>query len=205
MTFQNLKTAFCLALVGSVLCGGVVAKVRTRPHHTALVVGWRDEMNDLSTWQSLGGINGPDIFASRAGAMTLRMPQVPQGFPYTYQWGGVTRQASVDLGRYPVIVACVSRVGDGSYAHLDVAEHDFGGKPVRALRTPTLQGKGLSILDVGQAWGPQTRRVQLRLIVGGALTGASCEYAWVRFVRREDVAKLQAQVQTSSQPVRLEP
>lgn len=137
--------------------------------------------------------------------MTLRLPQVPQGYPYSCQWGGVTRQASVDLGRYPVMVACVSRVGDGSYAHLELAEHDFAGKSVRTLRTPTLQGKGLSIMDVGQAWGPQMRRINLRLIVGGALSGASCEYAWVRFVRREDVPKLQAQAQTSDQQVRLEP
>ena len=199
--FLNLKTAFCLVLVGGMTCSAVVARPRTR--HAALVVGWHDEMNDLSTWQSLGGINGPDIFAARAGAMTLRLPQVPQGYPYTYQWGGVTRQASVDLGRYPVLVACVSRVGDGSYAHLELEERDFSGKSVRTLRAPTLQGKGLSVMDVGQAWGPQTRRINLRLIVGGALSGTSCEYAWVRFVRREDVAKLQAQ--TSDQQVRLEP
>ena len=35
-------------LVGGVLCGAVVARPRTK--HTALVVGWHDEMNDLSTW-----------------------------------------------------------------------------------------------------------------------------------------------------------
>ena len=34
-------------------------------------------------------------------------------------------------------------------------------------------------------------RLTLRLIVGGRLTGAKCEYDWVRFVRREDVGYLQ--------------
>ncbi len=75
---------------------------------------------------------------------------------------------------------------------MDIEERDIEGHAVRGIRTPTLLSPGLSIQDVGQAWGPQTRRVYLRLIVGGGLSGASCDYAWVRFVRREDVSKLQA-------------
>lgn len=199
MKFMKRESALCLLLVGYMACGAVIAK----PKRSVITVGWHDEMNDLSAWQPLGGVNEPDVFAARFGAMTLRLPHVAEGFPYTYQWGGVTRRASVDLSRYPVLVACVSRVQDGSYAHLDMEERDFAGRPIRSLRTPTLQGRGLSILDVGQAWGPQTRRIHLRLIVGGSPSGASCEYAWVRFVRREDVPKLQAGL--SGQQVTLEP
>jgi hypothetical protein len=149
-------------------------------------------MNDVRPWQPLPGINEPDVLTPTRGAMTLRMPPVAPGFPYTYQWGGVTRRATVDLGPFPVLVAFVRRIGDGSYAHLDLEERDIAGRAARTLRTPTLQSRGLIVLDVGRAWGPQTRRIHLRLITGGPLTGAACEYAWVRFVPREDLSRLQA-------------
>jgi hypothetical protein len=203
MTFRFRKigplgTACCLALACDMmsLSGGAVCG-QSKSKWPLPDQGWHDEMNDLSAWKPLEGINEPDVFAARSGAMTLRMPHVPAGFPYSYQWGGVTRRASVDLGAYPVLVAYVSRLQQGSYAHLDLEERDYAGKPVRTLRTPMLQGKqdkGLIILDVGKEWGKETRRVHLRLIVGGPLSGAACEYAWVRFVRREDVPKLQARL-----------
>ena len=199
MKFMRPGIVLCLLLAGYMTCGAVIAK----PKRPVLTVGWHDEMNDFSAWQPLGGENEPDVFATRLGAMTLRLPHVSEGFPHTYQWGGVTRRAGVDLSRYPVLVAYVSRVQDGSYAHLDLEERNHAGRPVRSLRTPVLQGRGLSILDVGQAWGTQTRRIHLRLIVGGPLSGASCEYAWVRFVRREDVPELQAR--SSGRQVTLEP
>lgn len=182
----------CLTLAGCLTCG--IALARPKRPAPIPVVGWHDEMNDITAWQPLPAENEPDVLTVHTGAMTLRLPHVPDGHPYPYQWGGVTRRATVELKQSPVLVAYVSAVKDGSYAHLDMEERDFAGKPVRTLRTPTLQGKGLIVLDVGQSWGTETRRIHLRAIVGGALTGAECEYAWVRFVRREDVAKLQASV-----------
>lgn len=157
---------------------------------TPLTVGWHDELNSIREWQPIGLENAADVFAARPGAMTLRLPRVPDGFPYTYQWSGVTRTVVVDLDRYPVIVARLTSIGKGSYAHLDIEERDFSGKAVRILRSNTLKEPGLSIADVGRSWGGYTRRIVLRLIVGGELSGASCEYAWVRFIRREDLPRL---------------
>lgn len=152
-----------------------------------LVVGWHDEMNGLSLWKQLGTDNPPDVYASRPGLLTLRLPHVPDGFPYTYQWNGVTRSISADLGRYPVLVARVIGVEAGSYAHLDIEERDVSGRMARGWRSPTLTAPGLSIIDLGKEVAPDVRRLTLRLIVGGRLEGAKCEYSWVRFVRREDV------------------
>ena len=201
---------------GMVLAGGAAAEIGTlgdeRPPQPALQqsrdrlkvgVGWHDEMNEPGRWQPAGAGIEPDVFSARRGRVTLRLPHVPEGFPHAYQWGGVTRRADVDLGRYPVLVAYVSGVREGSYAHLDLEERDYGGRPVRALRTPTLRGPGLTVLDVGREWGPETRRMHLRLIVGGPLSGASCEYSWVRFVRREDVPRLEADL--AARKVELKP
>jgi hypothetical protein len=129
------------------------AAATAKPRRPAIAVGWQDEMNDVGGWQPFSGGNDPDVFAARFGAMTLRLPDAPEGFPHAWKWGAVTRRASVDLGRYPVLAAYVSRVDDGSYAHLDVEERDYAGRPVRSLRTPTLQGRGLNVVDVGQTWG----------------------------------------------------
>ncbi|HTE20022.1 MAG TPA: hypothetical protein VK689_16785 [Armatimonadota bacterium] len=196
-------------LMAAALCsaGGVAAEigpVGDRPakptvvqqsaDRVKLAAGWRDEMGEPRKWGPIGAGIAPEVFVARAGIVGLRLPQAPDGFPYPYQWGGVTRRVNVDLGRYPMLVAYVSRVQDGSYAHLDVEERARDGRPIRTLRTPTLHAPGLIVLDVGREWGPQTRRMHLRLIAGGPLSGASCEYDWVGFVRREDIPRLQAQL-----------
>ncbi len=156
-----------------------------------LAVGWHDEMNDPGNWRPLGSENPPDVYASRPGLLTLRLPHVPEGYSYAYQWSGVTRSISADLARYPVLIARVSSVEPGSYAHLDVEECDVSGHVTRSWRSPTLTQAGLTLIDLGRAIGPEVRRLTLRLIVGGALAGAKCEYNWVRFVGRRDLAYLQ--------------
>lgn len=172
--------------------------------HAPLVVGWHDEMNDAGSWQIIVVDNAPDVYAAHKGALTLRLPHVPEGFPYTYQWNGVMRTVSADLGRYPVLMAYVRDLDAGSYAHLTVEEHDAGGRTTRALRSTTITKAGLTFVDVGREWGGDVRRVTLRLIVGGGLNGARCEYDWVRFVRRADAAYLQEvpdfQAVTSTEP-----
>lgn len=162
-----------------------------RAAHGPLVVGWHDEMNDPALWKPLGAENPPDIYASSPGLLTLRLPHVPQGYAYTYQWSGVTRSISADLGHFPVLMARVSSLEKGSYAHLDIEERDAAGRVAHTWRSPTLTHAGLTAIDLGKEIGPEVRRLTLRLIVGGALPGAKCDYSWVRFVRREDVAYLQ--------------
>jgi hypothetical protein len=186
---MRLVIILCLLLLTSVI---VSSEGASKTKRAALVIGWHDEMNDPAAWEPLGLENQPAAYAARPGALTLRLPRVPAGFPYAYQWSGVTRTAVVDLDRYPVAVAYVPHLGEGSYAHLDFEERDYQGRALRTARSSTLQKPGLSVLDLGREWGMQTQRVVMRLIVGGQLSGAWCEYAWVRFVRREDLPRLEA-------------
>lgn len=171
----------------------------------ALAIGWHDEMNDPGLWHQLGMENPPDVYAARKGSVTLRLPHVPDGYPYQFQWSGVTRAVSADLGRYPILMARISSLEEGSYAHLDVEERDITGKAVRSWRSPTLTRPGITLVDMGKAAGADTRRLTLRLIIGGKLTGARGEYDWVRFVNRNDAAFLQAhadwQKVTSTEPL----
>jgi hypothetical protein len=178
--------AACWILLTGVATGG--AGRHGRPH--PITVGWNDELNALATWQPREGGMKADVFAERRGAMTLRLPHAPDGFPHAYQWGGVAGEASVDLGRYPVLVAHVLNVKPGSYTHLDLEQRDYAGKPTHVTVTPALQYPGVIVFDVGEKWGTDVRRLYLRINVGGSLSGAQAEYAWVRFVRREDVARL---------------
>jgi hypothetical protein len=103
-----------------------------------------------------------------------------------------------------VLMARVSSLQEGTYAHLDIEERDFNGRPVHSWRSPTLVHPGITAIDLGKEIGPTVRRLTLRLIVGGKLAGAKCDYSWVRFVRRGDVARLQEvpdeQAVTSREP-----
>lgn len=200
---MNCRPWKCLLLATAVL----PACIHAQAHSASLLplrIGWHDEMNRLGTWKPLAMENQPDIYAARPGLLTLRLPHVPSGFPYAYQWSGVTRSLSADLAHYPVLVAHVSRLDTGSYAHLEAEERDIAGHAVHIWRSPTLTRPGLTILDLGKEMGPSVWRLTLRLIVGGKLEGAECNYNWVRFVRREDVAYLQ-EVPTLQRIVSQEP
>lgn len=153
-------------------------------------VGWQDEMEVLSAWHPLPVGNKPQVWRREEGGLGLRLPQVPDGWPYQYQWSGVTREAIVDLGKYPVLLVKVDAVSPG-YAHLDIEERDNMGHAVRGKRTPALTGPGLIKLDLGDD-AKNVRRLTLRLIVGGPNEGAMVAYRWVRFVGREDAAKIEA-------------
>ena len=186
-----LKVFCVLSMLAVALASSLGQGSLKQRQHPPILVGWHDEMNDPGTWKPLALENQPDIYASRPGLLTLRLPHVPEGFPYQFQWSGVTRSISADLGRFPVLMAHVSSLDEGSYAHLDIEERGFSGNVVHVWRSPTLTRPGLTLIDLGKELGPNVRRLTLRLIVGGKLEGAKCEYNWVRFVRREDMAYLQ--------------
>jgi hypothetical protein len=186
-----LKTFYIMSLLLLTIVPSWGQKSVKQRQRAPLVVGWHDEMNDPGLWRPLGLENQPDIYASRPGAVTLRLPHVPEGFPYAFQWSGVTRSISADLAHYPVLVARVSSLEPGTYAHLDIEERGFTGRVAHTWRSSTLTKPGLALIDLGKEIGPFVQRLTLRLIVGGKLTGAKCEYNWVRFARREDVGYLQ--------------
>lgn len=196
-----------------------VAPSRAAPPPRGIAVGWHDEMDRLSAWRPLPE-NAPQTWLPETGGLALRLPHVPDGWPYAYQWSGATREAIVDLGRYPVLMARVDAVDPG-YAHLDLEERDVEGRAVRGRRTPALVAPGLIRLDLKpDATMPATRipatrisgtrdaetrdirRLTLRLIVGGPNEGAKVVYRWVRFVSRADADRLAAHPDL---PVRLAP
>ena len=148
-----------------------------------VAVGWNDEMEVLSAWRDLRTSNKPQVIRREEGGLALRLPQVPDRWPYQYQWSGLTREAVVDLGKYPVLLAKVDAVS--GYAHLDLEERDVDGNPVRGRRTPGLTTPGIIRLDLGDE-ARNVRRLTLRMIVGGPNEGASAAYRWVRFVSRAD-------------------
>ncbi|MBS1722151.1 MAG: hypothetical protein JSS66_03985 [Armatimonadetes bacterium] len=171
------------------------------PQADTMTCGWLDEMNNTFIWKPIAMENQPEVYSEQRGLLSMRLPHVPDGWPYAYQWSGVTRDIIVDLDRYPVLVARVSQLQQGSYAHLDIAELDIHGKESWTTRSTTLQTPGLSVADVGKE-RHGVRRLRLRLIVGGPNEGCSCSYSYVRFVSEEDQARLQKEPDWSR--VRLE-
>lgn len=130
--------------------------------------------------------NKPEVYTDRTHVLWMRLPHVPEGWPYQFQWSGVTTDTIVDLDRFPIVVAAVSRMKAKSYAHMDIGELDVSGKPAWGERSSTLTQTGLSIGDIGKDHHG-VRRLNLRLIVGGPNEGASAAYSYVRFIRREDL------------------
>lgn len=185
-----MRAHFLFALLALASGSALSQPPSKRRPTTPLTIGWHDEMNATENWKPLYPENQPDLYAERPGVLTLRLPHVPIGFPYQYQWSGVTRSISADLAHWPILIANVGSLDAGSYAHLDIEEHDLAGRTVRTFRSPTLTQPGLTSIDLGKAIDASVRRLTIRLIVGGKLAGAKCSYNWVRFVRREDLAYL---------------
>ena len=112
-----LKRLCILSLLTLVVTPSLGQKIGSkevkRPLRPPLVVGWHDELNEPGLWKPLSMENQPDIYAERPGAVTLRLPHVPENFPYAFQWSGVTRSISADLAHYPVLMARVSSLEPG--------------------------------------------------------------------------------------------
>lgn len=87
---------------------------------------WHDEMdNPLAAWTLTGSQNDPVPGVESPGVLTLTMPQVPVGYPHSYQWRAVTRTIAINTEQTPLLVARVSRLSDGGHTHLDVEVRDY--------------------------------------------------------------------------------
>ncbi len=167
-----------------------MAQVRHQDTHWPIVCGWADELDTPSGWAPLEVENKAHVYQPYRGSVLLGLDHVPSNWPYAYQWSGVTRDVTVDTGRYPVLLARVLWVQ--GYAHMDIDVLDSQGKPVKTLRTTTLNGPGLSELDFDPSDDPIPQALRLRLIVGGPNEGCSATYDWVRFVRKADAERLKS-------------
>lgn len=153
-------------------------------------LGWHDELNDLKPWRMLAVENRPRMTAPVRGALRLELARVPDGWPYSYQWSGVEREVTVDIGRHPFLTAHAAEVA--GYGHVDVDVLDREGKTVKNFRTSSVQASGVCFLDLSKDLDPAIYRLRLRLIVGGPIEGCSVTYNWVRFTSKQDGERLLA-------------
>ncbi|MBX3097423.1 MAG: hypothetical protein KF812_11220 [Fimbriimonadaceae bacterium] len=151
-----------------------------QPTHSVVAVGWNDEMNVPRLWRTLDVENKPVVTIPIPGSVRLTMRQVPAGWPYEYQWSGVTREATIDVGKSPFLAAHVTELL-GGYAHMDVDVLDAQGRVIKSIRSSTIQSGGVTWVDLSQHLTPATYRLRMRLIVGGSNQGCYATYSWVRF------------------------
>ena len=153
-------------------------------------VGWHDELDTRSRWSPLKMENHAFTASPVPGTLFLGLDHVPQNWPYLFQWSGVSQDAGVDLGNYPVLMARVPQVQ--GYAHLDIDVLGEAGEVLNTLRTTTLTKPGISTLDLGASLPAKYTQLRIRLIVGGPNDGCCATYNWVRFVSRPDAVFLTA-------------
>lgn len=161
-----------------------------------LAVGWSDEMSAQTRplWTS---VNGAEIAGTAGGgALTVRVGPTARGAFRS----AATRTAEVDLDRYPILA--VRALDVSREAHWYVALEEPGGDA--RIETPNRSSPGLIFFDLpAQANLAGKRALRIRLIVEGLRNGESAEFAWVRFVRRDDAERLREN--PDEQRVRLVP
>ena len=181
--------------------------VFNRPSHPPIQIGWHDEFCNLASWHALNMDNKAIIELASPGQLKLLLGQVPRDWPYAFQWSGIKQNIQADVAHFPVLMAYVGTVH--GYAHLDVDVLDADNKPVKTLRSSTINtstsssvlpgyghgsrldslpriAAGVSVVDLGKELLPSVYNLQIRLIVGGDNSGCKTTYHWVRFVARKD-------------------
>ena len=199
------SVAVIVALIGlAVSPGGAQANAnRNAAKQTqALAAGWRDELNQGAvrrwTWSPPRG--RADLSAPKSGVLRLRLGeqsesgQIPEPAQRTYYWASVYRYVTVDLDRFPVLAVRVVHVqGDNTWWDAIVQEYRGGtghGPETRASLT-NAQVPGLLLFDVPAETGMSGKKqLRLRLNVAGLQPGGAVDYTYVRFIRREDAARL---------------
>ncbi len=151
-------------------------------------MGWHDEMDRASRWKTASPGRPALAKCIDRGTVQLSLAHVPGGWPYEYQWSGVTRDAKVDISRFPVLMARVTKVH--GYAHMDIEVLDANKQVYKSFRASTLQNPGLTMIDFSKQLDPAIYTLRLRLIVGGPNEGCDATYDWVRFVSSQDADKL---------------
>lgn len=162
------------------------------PGPAPLVVGWHDEFTrSLGDWKPFPG-GGADVSRRRRGVLTLTLGPGAASDPRTFAWAGVSRVVDVNLDEYPVLAVRVVRLSRDCW--WDAVVQPVGpGAP--EVKTDSLPERGLLLFDVRARVGPtgDRQRLRLRLNVAGLRRGGSVDYAWVRFIRREDAERLRRQ------------
>lgn len=140
---------------------------------------FRDEMNTPLLWTFANGTE-PVIAPDTPGFLSLTLPQAAVGYSFSYQWGTVTRMVVIDTTATPLLVARVARISDGGYAHTEVEMRDYSGAVIKVVRSNSLQSAGFATVNLQKEFGTGLLRLYVRLVVGGANSGAWVQYDYLR-------------------------
>lgn len=189
---KNRLLAFCALVAVCTFCRPCVGAPSD-----PLLVGWHDEFTRAVVWAPFPGGNA-DVSHRLRGVVTLTLGASAASDPRTFCWGGVCQDVDVDLSAYPILAVRALRVSPDCWWD-GALQSSAGGRPAgHEVKTDSLPEPGLVLFDVSARLhspaGPNGKsRVRLRLNVAGPRLGGSVDYAWVRFIRREDANRLRRQ------------
>ena len=211
---QSHKAGFLFILL-MVVAGAVTAQTATG-HHRPLVVGWHDEFNMLDNWAPWTAFGSFDILRGDVGKLTVVMGKTAmRDVNFNNYRAGVYQDFDVDLAKYSVVAIHVLRMQNAATWDAQVGEyrdealpeaHDtsHGGGVARPGNPKQLvmdsigdcgaQHKpGLVFISLSPTpYGSQGRQHVRLLLNANGPRQSYVEYAWVRFIRREDVERLRS-------------
>jgi hypothetical protein len=197
-----------------IVIGGVTLHGDSRHRRSETVtVGWNDEFNSSTNWKSFPVPNSPDISMPRRGSLRLRIGKGAVSSSGPFFWASAWRVAEVDSNRYPILAVNARNLKGPGWWDVVVQEWHDGRLIGQEMKTPSLDHAGVILFDLSKSikppkhaethpggtgeWtgvGEKTKegRVQyrIRINIAGIKEGCSIEYAWLRFVRREDADRL---------------
>lgn len=198
----------CGLFVAAAVMGSEAGQSKSvRYDSTPLLSGWHDEFNSASArdWQWTPPLGHADVSAPRKGVLRLTLGDRAQADGHsakTYYWAAAARYANVDLDLYPILAVRVLALhGPSTWWDVTVNEY-LGGEqhgPDRRAALKSATKPGLLLFDVAQAAGlTGKKQLRIRLNVAGLEKGDWAEYAYVRFLRREDVKRLEQKPDTQT-------
>lgn len=199
--------------------------VRQGMQHKPLIVGWHDEFNTSQGW-SPWTAGGKDILSQRYGALRVTLGNTSMFMKeFGHYRAGVWQDFDVDLNRYPLLAVRVTRFEAGSSWDINLFEYrdpnapdarditHGGGIPVpgnpQGLAADIVANSSgryraeMIFVDVQENTRrkPGKSHVRLLLNLSGPQKGAFADYAWARFIRREDVERMRNNPTSRNLPV----
>jgi hypothetical protein len=207
--------AIGLSIALMIVAGAVTAHTQARRDHV-LIVGWHDEFNSLDNWAPWTAFGGFDILRGDDGKLTVVLGKTSMHDTNFHNYrAGVYQDFDVDLAHYPVVAVRV--IGMHNAATWDAEVGEYREESLPNAREQSHGGfiarpgnpKQLVMDSIGDCGGQHKpglvfirlqptpygskgkQHVRLLLNANGSLQGY-VDFAWVRFIRREDVARLRS-------------
>lgn len=170
-----------------------------------LVVGWSDEFNAKHNWQRFPPPHQPDLSQPHKGLLSLSLGSKSKTTPQpAFYWASATRFVEVDIERYPILAVRAVGLKGPSWWDVIVQGVEKESKTTLAgseIKTPSLDHDGIILFDIQEqvkhGLELSGHRFRIRLNIAGLKQGGSIQYDWIRFVRREDAARLRTNPQVS--------